>query len=124
MHHVDCDITSLTRTPRIADAPRLFYNDAAIFTNALAMECRLRRQPLGAMRGTFTRDDALAQQHLGPLHGALFDEVIVLDYEHLPDVFGMVQRHVVMRVDLVVSDITIVLSQVLKKNNRICRTKF
>src|ERR1035438_1029110 len=114
MHHVNCDITSLTRTPRIADAPRLFYNDAAIFTNSLAMECWLRRQPLGAMSGTFTSDHALAQQHLGPLHGALIDEVVVLHHQHLPDVFGMVQENDVMRPDLVVSDITIGLSQVLK----------
>jgi len=76
------------------------------------------------MRGTFTRDHALAQQHLGPLHGALFDEVVVLHHQHFPDVFGMVQENDVLRPDLVVSDITIGLSQVLKKKNRICRAKF
>ena len=124
MHHVGGDIALFTRTPRITDARRLFHHDAGIFANALPVEGRLRGQSLGAVHRPFTSDHAFAKQHPGALHRAFLDEVVVLHYQHLPDVLRMVQKNNVVRTDLVVCDIAIGLGQVLKEKDGICWTKF
>ena len=123
MHHVDCDIAPLASMPRIAYAHRFFDDDAGVFANSLPVECRLRRQPLGAVRSTFAGNHALAQQHLGAVYGALFNKVIVLHHQHFADVFRMVEKDDVVRPDLVVRDIAVGLSEMLKQNYRVCGAK-
>ena len=80
---------------------------ACVFRDALAMKGRLRHLALRAMLRAFAGDHALAQQHLGALHRALLDEVVVLHDEHFADVVGMIQKDDVIPSDLVVSDVAI-----------------
>src|ERR1700733_866388 len=88
------------------------------------MKRRLRHLALRAVLSALARDHARgAQQHFRTLHGAFFDEVLVLHHEHFANVVGMIQEDDVIPPDLVVGDIAIPLRQVLKQQNGIRGTK-
>ena len=123
VHHVGSDIALLARTPEVANVRCFFHHDRAVLANALAMKSRLRGHALRAMHSPFRRDHAFAEKHFGALHGALFDEVIVLHHQQLADVLGMVQKNDMVRPDLVMRDVTVGIGQMLKERNGISGTK-
>src|SRR5579864_3104386 len=88
------------------------------------MKRGLRDLTLHAMLAALARDHAFAEEHLCPLHGAFLYEVVVLHHQDFSDVVGMIQEDDVLASDLVMSDVPILLGQVLEENDRICRTKF
>jgi hypothetical protein len=96
---------------------------AASDRNALAMKGRLRHLPLRSVLRALGGDHPLAQQHSGSLHGALFDEVVVLHHQNFANVVGMVQKNNVMPANLVMCNIAVFRGQVLKQKDGIRRTK-
>src|SRR5579864_2147197 len=114
MHHVDGDVALLTGPPAIAQTSRLLDNNAGVFRDALTMKCGLRDLALQAVLSSLAGDHALAQQHFCALDGALLDEVIVLNYKNFANVVRMIQEYDVIPSDLVVRDVAVFLSQVLK----------
>ena len=79
------------------------------------MECWVCRQALGAVCSPFTGDHPFAEQHLGTLHRAFFDEIVVLYDQHFADVLRMIQENNVVRTDLVVRNIAVGLGEMLKE---------
>src|ERR1035438_3760463 len=124
MHHVDGNVAGFPSSPAVAYADCFLNHCARVFRNTLTVKGGLRYLALRAMLSAFSRDHALTQQHLRALYRAFLDEVIVLDYEYFADVVGMVQKDDVMPSNFVVCDVPVFLSQVLKQQDRICRSKF
>src|SRR5215467_9800683 len=87
------------------------------------MKCRLRNLPLHAVIGALGSDHPFAEQHLRALHGALFDEGIVLHDEHFANVVGMIEKDDVVPADFVVCDVAILVGQQLEQCDRIYGTK-
>ena len=123
MHHVDGNVARLAITPSVTDAHRFADDHARVFRNALAVKGRLRDLPLRAMLCALRRDHAFAKKHLGALHRALLDEVVVLHDENFADVVRMVEEHDMVPADLVVGDVAVVVDEVLEEQNRIRGTE-
>ncbi len=56
-------------------------------------------------------------------NSVILDVIVVLYHQHFADIVRMVQEYDVMRSNLVVRDIAVGLSQMLKENDRICGSK-
>src|SRR5579862_2458349 len=76
------------------------------------------------MRVSFGCDHAFAQQHLGAAHRAFFDEVVVLDNQHLANVVGFVQEDDVFAANLVVRDVAVFAGEELEKSDRVSGVEF
>src|SRR5690349_11510726 len=64
---------------------------------------------------SLARYHAFAEQHLGTLHSALLDEVVVLHQQHLTYVVGMIEKQDVFGPKLVVSDVTEAVREILEQ---------
>jgi hypothetical protein len=76
------------------------------------------------VHGPLCSNHALAQQHLAALHRPFLDEVVILHYQHFPDVLGMVQKNNMVASEFVMRDVAVGFGEMLKQKDRIDRAEF